>query len=246
MNLSQVLFSQGMGTRRECEALIASGQVAIAGAVCSDPWQEFDETGLEYSVAGRPWTYRARAVLVLNKPTGVECSQKPKHHPSVYSLLPTPLRRRGVQAIGRLDEDTTGVLLFTDDGTLIHRLTSPKHHVLKIYEVACKHPVDAAQVERLLHGVLLHDDNETVRAEACEATGAQTLRLTLTEGKYHQVKRMIAAAGNRVDGLERSAFGTVRLDGLAPAAWRWLSDDEEASLAKRATRIAGAAATHAT
>ena len=84
-----------------------------------------------------------RAFLVMNKPAGYECSQKPKHHPSVYSLLPGPLRGRGVQAIGRLDEDTTGVLLFTDDGTLIHRLTSPKHHVPKVYEVGCKHPVDA-------------------------------------------------------------------------------------------------------
>ena len=159
----------------------------------------------------------------MNKPAGVECSQKPKHHPSVYSLLPSPLRRRGVQAIGRLDEDTTGVLLFTDDGALIHRLTSPKHHVPKVYEVTCKHAVEGSQIERLLAGVLLHDDNETVRAEACEATGAETLRMTLTEGKYHQVKRMIAAAGNRVEGLERSAFGPVGFEGLAPSAWRWLT-----------------------
>ncbi len=132
-----------------------------------------------------------------------------------------------MQAIGRLDEDTTGVLLFTDDGKLVHRLTSPKHHVAKVYEVTCKHAVDAVQVDRLRAGVLLHDDDETVRAEACETTGEHALRLTLVEGKYHQVKRMIAAAGNRVEALERSAFGPVRVDGLAAGAWRWLDADRE-------------------
>ena len=138
-----------------------------------------------------------------------------------------------MQAIGRLDEDTTGVLLFTDDGTLIHRLTSPKRHAAKVYEVRCKHPVDAAQIEQLLRGVLLHDDNETVRAAACEAVDAQTLRLTLVEGKYHQVKRMVAAAGNRVEALHRSDFAGVRADDLAAGAWRWLSAAEEAALLEK-------------
>ena len=91
----------------------------------------------------------------------------------------------------------------------------------------CKHAVDAGQVDRLLAGVLLHDDDETVRAAACEATGERALRLTLTEGKYHQVKRMIAAAGNRVEALERSAFGPVRIDGLGAGRWRWLDADLE-------------------
>jgi 16S rRNA pseudouridine516 synthase len=168
----------------------------------------------------------------MNKPGGHECSQKPRHHPSVYALLPAPLRRRGVQAIGRLDEDTTGVLLFSDDGALIHHLTSPKHHVPKVYEVGCRHPVDPTLVERLRAGVLLHDENETVRAAACEATGPTTLRLTLVEGRYHQVKRMVAAAGNRVESLARSDFGGVRVDALAPGAWRWLSDEEAAAMTR--------------
>jgi pseudouridine synthase len=110
-----------------------------------------------------------------------------------------------VQAVGRLDADTTGVLLFTDDGGLIHRLTSPKHHVAKVYEVRCVHPVDGDQLTRLREGVVLHDDPVPVRAEACEATGGSTLRLTLVEGKYHQVKRMVAAAGNRVEALHHAA-----------------------------------------
>jgi 16S rRNA pseudouridine516 synthase len=127
--------------------------------------------------------------------------------------------------VGRLDEDTTGLLLLTDDGALIHRLTSPRHHVPKVYEVGCKHPVDEAMVARLLAGVVLDDDPAPVRAAACEATGAQALRLTLTEGKYHQVKRMVAAAGNRVETLHRSRIGGLSLpDGLAPGGWAWIDD----------------------
>jgi 16S rRNA pseudouridine516 synthase len=233
VKLAQMLFSQGFGTRRECAGLVAAGWVEIEGAPCRDPGHEVEPGGLAFSVRGERWTYHERAVLVMNKPAGHECSQKPKHHPSVHSLLPGPLRRRGVQAIGRLDEDTTGVLLFTDDGALIHRLTSPKHHVPKVYEVGCRHPVDALQVERLREGVLLHDENELVRAAACEPTGPSTLRLTLVEGKYHQVKRMVAAAGNRVETLARSDFGGIRADGLAPGAWRWLSDEEVAMVTNR-------------
>jgi 16S rRNA pseudouridine516 synthase len=235
VKLAQLLFTQGFGTRRECAGLIAAELVALEGVVCDEADREVEPQGLNFSVRGEPWTYHQRAVVVLNKPKGFECSQKPKHHPSVYSLLPAPLRQRGVQAIGRLDEDTTGVLLFTDDGALIHRLTSPRHHVAKVYEVGCKHPVDAVQIARLKAGVLLHDDNETVRAEACEATGPSTVRLTLTEGKYHQVKRMLAAVGNRVEALARSDFGGVRVDALAPGAWRWLTDAEAAAMTPKRT-----------
>jgi len=233
MKLAQLLFTQGFGTRRECADLIDAELVEVEGMPCSDVDHELAPEGLRFSVRGEPWTYQERAFLVMNKPAGYECSQKPKHHPSVYALLPTPLRRRGVQAIGRLDEDTTGVLLFTDDGTLIHRLTSPKHHVPKVYEVSCKHPVDAAQIEQLRAGVLLHDENETVSAAACAATGPSALRLTLLEGKYHQVKRMIAASGNRVEALHRSEFGAVRLEGLVPGGWRWLSESEAAAVSER-------------
>jgi len=225
ITLAQVLFSQGFGTRRECEGLIAAGFVSLAGQVCDDPWHELDSTeGLEFGVQGQRWPYREKALVMLHKPAGYECSQKPKHHPSVLSLLPAPLRVRGVQPVGRLDEDTTGLLLLTDDGALIHRLTSPRHHVAKVYEVRCKHEVDAKQVTALLAGVVLDDDPAPVRAAACEAVGMNGLRLTLTEGKYHQVKRMVAAAGNRVEALHRSAFGALRLpEDLAPGQWRWLS-----------------------
>jgi len=230
MKLAHLLFTQGFGTRRECEGLVACGHVAVGGRAVDDPFAEFEPEGLAFSVRGEPWTYHAAALLVMNKPAGHECSQKPRHHPSVYALLPAPLRRRGVQAIGRLDEDTTGLLLFTDDGALIHRLTSPKRHVPKVYEAGCRHPVDAGQVQRLVEGVTLVDDPRPVRAAAAEATGArpdglQGLRLTLTDGRYHQVKRMVAAVGNRVDALHRSGFGALALPAdLAPGEWRWLPD----------------------
>lgn len=227
MKLSQILFSQGFGARRECEGLIASGHVMIEGQVHDDPFEDLAPEGLVFNVRGERWPYHAKALIVMNKPQGVECSQKPKHHMSVYSLLPVPLRRRDLQSIGRLDEDTTGLLLFTDDGALIHRFTSPKKHVNKVYDVTCKHPVTPDQVERLLAGVKLIDDPATVQAAACELTGELTLKLTLTEGKYHQVKRMLAAVGNRVEGLHRSAFGALTLPAdLAPGQWQWLSGPE--------------------
>ena len=166
MKLSQVLFSQGFGARRECEGLILSGHVTVNGVPCDDPWFEAEPEGLMFTVRGEPWPYRAKALVLLHKPAGYECSQKPKHHPSVMSLLPPPLRVRGLQPVGRLDEDTTGLLLMTDDGALIHRLTSPKKHVPKVYEIGTIEPVTAKQVDELLRGVVLHDDPLPVRAAA--------------------------------------------------------------------------------
>jgi 16S rRNA pseudouridine516 synthase len=128
-----------------------------------------------------------------------------------------------VQPIGRLDEDTTGLLLFTDDGALIHRLTSPKHHVPKVYEVGAKHELSEEQIQQLLDGVVLDDSPVPVRAAAVERRSENTIALTLTEGKYHQVKRMLAAVGNRVESLHRSRFGDLQLPAdLAPGQWRWV------------------------
>jgi 16S rRNA pseudouridine516 synthase len=223
MRLEQILFSQGFGSRRQCAGLIAAGLVRVQGGVVTEPDAEFDTEGLVFEVEGRPWPFHAKALLLLNKPAGYECSRKPGRHPGVLSLLPAPLRQRGVQPVGRLDEDTTGVLLLTDDGALLHRLTSPRHHVAKVYEVRTRHPLAAEQVQRLLDGVVLDDDPQPVRAAAAEITGERALRLTLTQGKYHQVKRMLAAVGNRVDALHRSAFGDWRLPAeLAPGQWCWL------------------------
>jgi 16S rRNA pseudouridine516 synthase len=198
----------------------------------------FEPRAPRFRVQGTDWDYHEQAYLMLHKPAGIECSQKPSAWPSVYTLLPAPLRQRprkgaapGVQAIGRLDQDTTGLLLLSDDGVFIHRMSSPRHHVPKVYEVTAKHPVDAGQVERLLQGVVLDDDPRPVRAAECMATGENRLRLTLTEGKYHQVKRMIAAVGNRVEALHRSRIGPLELGPqLPPGHWRWLTPAEVAAL----------------
>ena len=231
MRLEQLLFSQGFGTRQACRALAAAGRVAIDGRGEVDPERELAiGDGAPFAVDGVPWPYWPRAVVVLHKPAGFECSAAPRDHPPVVSLLPQPLRRRGTQPVGRLDADTTGVLLLTDDGALLHRLTSPKRKVEKVYEVTLRHPLHDAQLAALVDGVVLRDDVEPVRARRAERTAERRLRLVLESGKYHQVKRMLAAVGNRVESLHRSRFAGIGAEGLAPGAWRWLAADERASL----------------
>lgn len=227
MTLERLLHAQGFGTRKECRALVRQGRVAVQGRPCNDPFAEVEPAGLQFTVDGEHWVYRDKVYLALNKPAGYECSRNPLHHPSVFSLLPAPLIRRGVQAVGRLDEDTTGLLLLSDDGQFIHALTSPKRGIAKVYEVTAKHPVSDALIAALLAGVELRDDPEPVTAAACVKTGEHTLRLTLTGGRYHQVKRMIAAAGNRVEALHRVAVGGYALpEGLPAKAWIWLEASE--------------------
>ena len=251
MQLQDILYSQGFGTRRVCAGLIQQGLVQVhtpddpAGLVTVvQAAAEFDAAGLRFRVQGVDWRYADKAYIVLHKPTATECSQKPSTYPSIYSLLPAPLRQRpqkgavqGVQAVGRLDQDTTGMLLLTDDGQFIHRMSSPRHHVPKVYEVTVKHPLDDKQVQRLLAGVVLDDDPKPVRAAACEAVSECHLRLTLTEGKYHQVKRMLAAVGNRVEGLHRSQIGDLPLpQDLLPGQWRWLDASDLARINQTAVR----------
>jgi 16S rRNA pseudouridine516 synthase len=227
MRIADILFSQGFGTRRDCIALVANREVRIGGQVIDDPQHTLEPQGLVFEVQGQSWPYRHKALVMLHKPAGHECSQRPGAHPSVLALLPPPLRRRGVQPVGRLDADTTGLLLLTDDGALLHRLTSPKHHVPKVYEVALKHELGPAQLQQLLQGVVLADDPQPVHASAARLLGPLQLELTLTQGKYHQVKRMLAAVGNRVEALHRSRFGALGLPpDLAPGQWRWLAPDE--------------------
>lgn len=227
MRAAALLFSQGFGTRRACAGLVAAGRVTVGGRVLGPDDEVPAEEGLSFSVDGQAWPFHATALVLLHKPAGYECSQRPRHHPSVLSLLPAPLRTRGVQPVGRLDEDTTGLLLLTDDGALIHRLTSPRHHVAKVYEARCRHPMGDSERRALVDGVVLDDDPRPVRAVAAELHSPTRLRLTLTEGKYHQVKRMVAAVGNRVEALHRSAFGGLTLDGLAqPGQWRWVGQAE--------------------
>ncbi len=224
MRLEQVLFSQGFGSRHECRGLIAAGRVSFDGSVMDDPDAQVDPAGKSFAVDGEQWPFFEKAVIAMNKPAGYECSTKPKFHPGVLTLLPPPLRVRNVQPVGRLDEDTTGLLILTDDGPLQHRLIHPKRHVKKVYRVTLKHPAAPQLCEQLRQGVRLADENESVRADAAELTDDTTLLLTISTGKYHQVKRMVAAAGNRVAALQRVAFGKFSLpQDLEPGKWMWLN-----------------------
>jgi 16S rRNA pseudouridine516 synthase len=246
MQLQDILYSQGFGTRRVCAGLIQQGWVEVyeqnslqAPVKYTDAAIEIDVTGLRFRVQGVDWPYAEKAYILLHKPVGTECSQKPSTYPSVYTLLPAPLRQRpqkgavqGVQAVGRLDQDTTGMLLLTDDGKFIHRMSSPRHHMPKVYEVTVKHALTDKQVTQLRSGVVLDDDPRPVRAADCDAVDALHLRLTLTEGKYHQVKRMVAAVGNRVEALHRSQIGGLCLPtDLSPGQWRWLGAADLALIA---------------
>ena len=129
-----------------------------------------------------------------------------------------------MQAVGRLDQDTTGLLLLSDDGKFIHKMSSPKTHLPKVYHATVKHPLDQKQIDKLLSGVVLDDDPKPVKASSCQILSPNLLELVLTEGKYHQVKRMVAAVSNRVEGLHRAKIGGLELPvDLAPGQWRWLS-----------------------
>ena len=227
MRLEQILFTQGFGTRHECRGLIVNGHVTINQTVVEDPQSDFDVNGLVFSVDGVNWPYVEKAIIAMNKPTGYEWSRKPLHHPSVLSLLPAPLRNRGVQPVGRLDEDTTGLLILTDDGALIHRLTHPKKHVSKIYRVTAKHAMTQEMFERLLEGVMLDGEREKVAADDLVQIDDYVFEMQITQGKYHQVKRMVAAVGNRVSALHRVALGNYHLpDDLTVSKWRFIRREE--------------------
>ena len=223
MRIADILYSQGFGTRRACTVLVRNGAVVVAGRVVDEPDEDLATGGLLFSVEGQAWPFHAQLLVMLHKPAGYECSRTPQHHPSVLCLLPTPFRSRGLQPVGRLDQDTTGLLLLTDQGPWLHRLTHPRRHVAKTYQVRTARAIEPGQIAALVAGVVLNDDPDPVRALACDVQGPQSLLLTISEGRYHQVKRMVAAAGNHVQTLHRIRFGPWSLpDDLAAGQWRYL------------------------
>lgn len=223
MILERILHSQGFGTRRQCRALIEHGAVTIDGTVADDADADYATEGLSFTIDGTTWLWRKHVYVMLHKPAGYECSRDPQHHPSVFSLLPRPFVERNVQCVGRLDQDTTGLLLLSDDGAFIHQNTSPKRKVPKRYRVTTARALDDTQVAVLEQGVMLHDEKAPLTALSAVREAPQTLILTIQEGKYHQVKRMVAAAGNHVDALHRDAIGSLDLPAtLEPGQWRWL------------------------
>jgi 16S rRNA pseudouridine516 synthase len=232
MTLDRILQTQGFGTRKWCGELVAGGEIIIAGQTITDKRAAFETDGLEFKLFGEVWTYRKHIYIALNKPANYECSRKASHHPGVHTLLPEQFIRRDVQPVGRLDHDTTGLLLMSDDGPFIHRQSSPKHHVPKVYVATTHDPVTPELVAQLLSGVQLHDEPSPLAALSCRMVDTHQIEIVLEQGKYHQVKRMLAAAGNHCVALRRTQIGGLELNrlGLAEGEWCYLDDAQLALL----------------
>jgi 16S rRNA pseudouridine516 synthase len=232
-SLDRILQSQGFGSRKWCRELVEDGEVEIAGETVADLRATFETDGLVFSVYGEEWRYREHVYIALHKPAGYECSRKPSHHPGVHTLLPEQFRLRDVQPVGRLDHDTTGLLLLSDDGAFIHAQSSPKRHVPKLYVATTHDPATPQLVAQLLAGVKLHDEPAPLAAERCGMLDEHRIEIVLEQGKYHQVKRMLAAAGNHCTALCRTQIGGLKLDelGLAEGEWQYLDEAQLALLA---------------
>ncbi len=229
--LDQLLQREGFGTRRGCRSMVFSDRITVAGVLADDPDVRLLADGTPYTVDGAEWVSRERIYLAMHKPLGHEVSRKPQHHASVFALLPPALDARGVQPVGRLDADSTGLLIFSDDGDFIHHLGSPRHAVTKTYVATLAEPGTAAFVHALRTGVQLRDERVPVAAASAELLAADTLRIVLTEGRYHQVRRMVAAAGNHVLSLHRPGIGSLVIDERLPeGSWRYLDPDEVVAL----------------
>lgn len=220
ISLDKILQSQGFGTRRECREMIQAGFVCVGGETVTYHDAVFEPEGLAFSVHGEDWLYREKLYIALNKPSGYECSRKPSHHPGVMTLLPDLFLLRDVQAVGRLDHDTTGLLLLSDDGAFIHAMSSPKRHVPKVYVATTAEPVTPELIAKLKQGIKLHDEPAMLRAH-CRQLGEFELEMILDQGKYHQVKRMLAAAGNHCAALRRTVIGELTLAALGLAEGEW-------------------------
>ena len=226
LTLDKILQSQGFGTRNYCRQLVSEGSVKINGLVATDLRLGHSLEDLKFSVFDEEWLYQKHVYIAINKPENIECSRKPSHHPGVLSLLPEQFAWRNVQPVGRLDHDTTGLLLMSDDGAFIHAQSSPKRHVSKYYRATTHERVTPALIEALLKGVKLHDEPILLAALQCVMINENTLEIVLEQGKYHQVKRMLAAAGNHCSALERNAIGSLSINslGLQKGEWCFLEE----------------------
>ena len=222
MQLFRYLQLQGLGSKKQCIQWIEDAQVRVNQQIIDNSKTEINPQVIQHLSVCDQEIYRVCLpffYLLLHKPAGYETSHQPQYYPSVFSLLPDNIRQLKPQAVGRLDADTTGLLLITNDGQYNHHLTAPRHHIRKIYEVTLKHSADTQLVTQLLAGVLLKDETLPSCASHALLRSPKLLTLEIEEGKYHQVKRMIAAAGNRVVQLHRTHFGPYTLGSLPQGQW---------------------------
>lgn len=234
--LDRLLANLGYGSRREVTDLVGRRQVVLDGTALKDAGARIaisSDLPARMTVSGQPLDPPAPLTLVMHKPLDVVCSHREAGR-SVYELLPHRWRARipALSTIGRLDKDTSGLLLITDDGALLHRVISPKSHVAKRYVAILDRPLTGAEAEAFSAGTLmLEGEAEPLAPAELEVLGPKQARLTITEGRYHQVRRMFAAVGNHVTALHRDRIGGLALpDDLAPGAWRAVTPAEQAAI----------------
>jgi 16S rRNA pseudouridine516 synthase len=224
MFLEKMLQSQGFGSRKHCQQLIKNGAIQIQNEVITDPKFKLDLDHLEFSVYQQTFQYREKVYIVLNKPQNYECSHQSTHHFSVFDLFDDVLMNRGLQSVGRLDQDTTGLLLFTDDGQFLQALTHPKKHVPKVYQIQTVDPITDEQIQQLEQGVELRNEKGLFAATDVQRLAEHALKITVHQGVYHQVKRMLAAVGNKVERLHRAQVGQLVLNDLPEGEWLYLNE----------------------
>lgn len=228
MRLDALLSRYGYCSRREAPGWIKRHTVTFRGAACTGPRDKVETQ--DTLIDGEPVEFPDGVYVALNKPVGYTCSHDDEEGDVIYDLLPFQWRHRNpaVSSVGRLDKETSGLILMTDDGKFIHRMTSPKHHVPKVYEAVTEADIPAEAVELFAAGTLVLEGETRPCAPArLEILEPRRARLTLTEGKYHQVRRMLASVGAPVASLCRISIGSLRLEDLdlEPGAWAPIRPD---------------------
>jgi 16S rRNA pseudouridine516 synthase len=221
--IDQLLANLGYCSRRDARDWVKQGRVTMDGVAAKSSAAKVDPASVH--VDGEPLDHPDGLLLLLHKPIGLVCSHEEREGPSIYDLFPPRWRARNpvLTSVGRLDKDTSGLLLVTDQSALVHRLTSPKHKVPKVYRATLDRDLDPALVPLFANGTLQLEGEKAPCAPATlEIVDPRTARLTLTEGKYRQVRRMFASQGWQVETLHRERFGDLALDELAPGTWREL------------------------
>ena len=241
MRLDRLLANLGYGTRREVERVVWAGLVVLDGVALEDADQRIAITSdlpARMTFDGAPLDPPPGLTLMLHKPVGVTCSHK-EQGPLVYSLLPERWRRREppISTVGRLDKDTSGLLLLTDDGALLHRIISPRSHVSKRYDVTLDQPLRGEEEKTFASGeLMLEGETKPLLPVHMEALSTTRATVTLTEGRYHQVRRMFAAVGNHVTALHRDRVGDLMLPADLPAGQYRILGEADLSLVLRPPR----------
>ena len=226
MRLDKFFSDLGILSRKDTARAIARGEITVDGMAPRRADMKIDEEHASVRYLGKEVRYARFVYVMLNKPEGYISATEDGNAPVVTSLLPETLRRRGVFPAGRLDRDTVGLMLITDDGSLAHLLLSPKRHVAKAYAFRLDRPLPDGAEERFLAGVMLGEEL-CKSARLSLSDDRREGEIVLTEGKYHQIKRMMQKEGSEVTFLKRLTFGGIPLDPtLAPGAWRYLTEQE--------------------